>query len=112
MSAVATSDRLAGKVALVTGAARGLGRAYALHLATLGADVAVLDADLHSYREFALEQALMGADTTVDEIRDLGRRSHGLQTDVTDSVAVEKAIDELFALWGRIDVLVCNAGGG
>ncbi len=46
---------LEGKTALVTGAARGLGRAYALHLAALGADVAVLDIDLHSYREYEAE---------------------------------------------------------
>ncbi|MFZ2110166.1 MAG: SDR family NAD(P)-dependent oxidoreductase, partial [Roseiarcus sp.] len=52
MSVAATSDRLAGKVALVTGAARGLGRAYALRFAALGADVAVADIDLNAAREF------------------------------------------------------------
>ena len=104
--------KLEGRTALVTGGARGLGRAYALHLATLGADVAVLDADLHSYRQFELEQAQMTADSTVDEIRALGRRSHGLSADVTDDGAVDDAVAELLGLWSRIDILICNAGGG
>ena len=51
--------KLDGKVAIVTGAARGLGRAYALHLAGLGAKVALSDVDLESYREFDAEAAAM-----------------------------------------------------
>ena len=83
---------LEGKTALVTGTARGLGRAYALHLAGLGADVAVLDIDLHSYREYDAEAALMTADTTADEVRALGRRALALETDVTDLEAMRKAV--------------------
>jgi len=109
-----TSDgaTLAGRTALVTGAARGLGRAYALHLARLGADVAVLDIDLHSYREYEAEQALMTADTTAEEVEALGRRSLAIEADVTSLAAMQKAVDRIVAAWDRLDIVVCNAGGG
>jgi 3-oxoacyl-[acyl-carrier protein] reductase len=103
---------LEGKTALVTGAARGLGRAYALHLAGLGADVAVLDIDLHSYREYEAEAARMTADTTADEIAALGRRSSAIEADVTDPAAMAAAVAAVDQAWGRLDVVVCNAGGG
>jgi 3-oxoacyl-[acyl-carrier protein] reductase len=103
---------LAGRTALVTGSARGLGRAYALHLARLGADVAVLDIDLHSYREYEAEQALMTADTTAEEVEALGRRSVAIEADVTSLAAMEKAVERIAGDWGRLDIVVCNAGGG
>jgi 3-oxoacyl-[acyl-carrier protein] reductase len=104
--------RLAGKTALVTGGARGLGRGYALHLASLGADVAVLDADLHSYRHFAGEAEDMTADSTMAEVEALGRRSAGFEVDVTDAAAMQSAVSELAESWGHVDFVVCNAGGG
>jgi 3-oxoacyl-[acyl-carrier protein] reductase len=61
--------KLDGKVAIVTGAARGLGRAYAKRLAGLGAKVAVADLNLRSYEEFEAEANDMTADTTVAEPR-------------------------------------------
>lgn len=74
-------QKLLGKVALVTGAARGLGRGYALRLARLGADVVVNDIDLYSYKEFEpdkeFEEEMFG-DTVMDEVRALGRRSLGI----------------------------------
>jgi 3-oxoacyl-[acyl-carrier protein] reductase len=103
---------LEGKTALVTGSARGLGRAYALHLARLGADVAVLDIDLHSYREYETETALMTADTTADEISALGRRTLAIQADVTDLAAMHEAVATIDAAWSQLDIVVCNAGGG
>src|SRR5271166_5770674 len=103
---------LEGKTALVTGAARGLGRAYALHLARLGADVAVLDIDLHSYREYEAEAALMTADTTTDEVAAIGRRAQSIEADVTDPAAMRAAVTIIEESWGRLDVVVCNAGGG
>jgi 3-oxoacyl-[acyl-carrier protein] reductase len=103
---------LEGQTALVTGAARGLGRAYALELARLGADVAVLDVDLHSYRDFERESSQMSAATTADEVAALGRRSLEIEADVTDSAAVQAAVDRVHDSWGRLDVAVCNAGGG
>jgi 3-oxoacyl-[acyl-carrier protein] reductase len=103
---------LEGRTALVTGGARGLGRAYALRLAELGADVAIFDADLRSYAAFDREAAAMTAETTVDEVVAQGRRSIGIQVDVTDAQAMRDAVGAIKDEWGRLDILVCNAGGG
>ena len=103
---------LQGTCALVTGGGRGLGRAYALHLAALGADVAVLDVDSRSYRDYAGEAAQMTADSTALEIEALGRRSIEIEADVGDAAAVQAAVDRIVSAWGRLDIAVCNAGGG
>lgn len=65
--------RLDGKVAIVTGAARGLGRAYAKRLAGLGAKLAVADLDLRSYEEFETEAQDMTGETTCRRDRGVGR---------------------------------------
>jgi NAD(P)-dependent dehydrogenase (short-subunit alcohol dehydrogenase family) len=75
---------LDGKVALVTGAARGLGRAYAKRLAGLGANVAVADINLRSYEEFEAEARDMIAASTVAEIEALGGKALGIEVDVRD----------------------------
>lgn len=103
---------LAGKAAIVTGAARGIGRAYAMRLAALGADVAVLDRDLRSFSEFSGEEDAAGGRSTEEAVRGLGRRSLGLTVDVTDADGVRTAVDAAVAELGRLDILVCNAGGG
>ena len=79
----ALPQKLTGKVALVTGSARGLGRAYAIRLARLGADVVVNDVNLQANREYD-EPLTPGCETVADEIRALDRRSMAIQADVTD----------------------------
>jgi NAD(P)-dependent dehydrogenase (short-subunit alcohol dehydrogenase family) len=86
------------QVALVTGAARGLGRATAVALANAGADVALGMRDKRSGGELA------------EEIAALGRRALPLQMDVTDLAQISSAVAEAVAQFGRIDILVNNAG--
>ncbi|MGH2700286.1 MAG: SDR family NAD(P)-dependent oxidoreductase [Actinomycetota bacterium] len=90
---------LEGKVAVVTGASRGIGRSIALGMAEAGADVAVA-----ARTEAALE-------TLVKEIEELGRRAIAVPTDVTDRGALETLFDRTTGELGRLDILVNNAGG-
>lgn len=94
---------------LVTGGARGLGRAFAEDLARAGWDVAVLDRDLEAYREFPEEPH---AQPVVDVLRALGADAVGFEASVTDPVALGAAAASLERRWGALDGLVCNAGGG
>src|SRR5437763_637125 len=91
---------LTGQVALVTGAARGLGRAISLALANAGADVAL------GLRDAGAGGALTG------DIESLGRRALALGMDVTRLDQVFRAVDDAVAHFGRLDILVNNAGGG
>ena len=91
---------LSGKTALVTGAARGLGRAIALALADAGADVAL------GLRDAGADGGL------VREIEAVGRRALPLQMDVLDLQQAYAAVDLIVGEWGKIDILVNNVGGG
>ena len=91
---------LTGRTALVTGAARGLGRAIALALADAGADVAL------GMRDETADHGL------VAEIAAKGRRALPLQMDVTNLKQGYAAIDAAIAAFGGLDILVNNAGGG
>jgi NAD(P)-dependent dehydrogenase (short-subunit alcohol dehydrogenase family) len=86
------------QVAIVTGAGRGIGRATALELARLGADVLIAE----------LDQA--GAKRTAEEIRALGRRAVVTATDVTSRADLRAMVDRATGELGRIDILVNNAG--
>ena len=89
---------LDGRVALVTGASRGLGRAISLALANAGADVALGLRDVHA------DGGLAG------EIEALGRRALAVQMDVRDLAQVRAAVDAVVHHFGRLDILVNNAG--
>ena len=104
--------KLQGKVALVTGGARGLGRGYALRLAALGADIAIIDRNLKAADVYEFEKALLTADSVVAECEALGVKAIDLEADLTDREETEAAIGEIADNMGRIDIAVCNAGGG
>lgn len=89
---------LAGKVALVTGAARGIGRAISLALAQAGADVALGLRDLNAHGDLPRE------------IEALGRRVLPLQMDVTSLPQISAAVEQAVSYFGRLDILVNNAG--
>jgi NAD(P)-dependent dehydrogenase (short-subunit alcohol dehydrogenase family) len=101
---------LEGKTALVTGAARGFGRAVAHLLAREGCAVAV--ADLGARADGA-DSAMAGSEQlrrTVSELEGLGRRSVAIQADVTSAADCERMAAEAIAALGAIDILVANAG--
>ncbi|MGH7609890.1 MAG: SDR family NAD(P)-dependent oxidoreductase [Candidatus Dormibacteria bacterium] len=115
---------LSGKVALVTGGSRGLGRADCLALAAAGADVVVTDILIESDPELQqiaqrsgsvlaqvmAAQGVVFAEQTAEEIRRLGRRAMAIQMDVTDRTQVQAVLDRVMKEFGRLDILVNNAG--
>lgn len=104
--------KLAGKVAFITGGARGLGRGYALRLAGLGADIAIVDRNLKAFEVYEFEKEQMNAPTVVEECRLLGVQAMGWEADLTSREATEKVVAEVARAMGRIDIAICNAGGG
>lgn len=90
--------KLDGKIALVTGASGGLGQAIAVALAEAGADVAV-----HSHHE-------NGADETCSLIEKTGKKSLGVFGEMSDKSVPQKLVDEVTNEFGRIDILINNAG--
>lgn len=107
-----SEKKLAGKVAIITGGARGLGRGYALRLAGLGADIAIIDRNLKAADVYEFEKAEMTAATVMEECEALGVRSIGIEADLTDREKTESAIAEVVEKLGRVDIAICNAGGG
>jgi len=114
---------LTGKVAVVTGGSRGLGRADCLALARAGADVVVTDILVESDPElqqkaqdsgsvlaqFFSSQNVVYSEATSQEIRDMGRRSVALRMDVTDRAQVASVFKQIVDEFGAIDILVNNA---
>ena len=107
-----TEKKLSGKVAMITGGARGLGRGYALRLAGLGADIAIVDRNLKSAEVYEFEKAPMTANSVEEECRALGVRAMGIEADLTQRDLVEKAVADIVDQLGHIDIAICNAGGG
>jgi len=102
--------KLDGKVALITGAARGQGRAHAVTMAGEGARIAALDIchDL-PYPRYALATH-DDLDETIRQVRALGRDALGIEADVRSASAMEAAVGATIERFGQIDILVCNAG--
>ncbi len=111
MSAPGETDRpFAGRVAFITGAAHGQGRAVAVALAHSGADIVAFDvAAKIEYPAYA-QGSSAELDSLVAEIEALGRRALCFVGDVRDSAAIQHAVDTTVAAFGRIDVLFNNAG--
>lgn len=116
-------ELLKGKVAVVTGASRGLGRADALALAEAGADVVITDILIESDEQSSSEAQKYGplsqvmqstkvvyAEKTAKEIQDMGRRSFAIKMDVTDRDQVKDVFSQVKDEFGKIDILVNNAG--
>src|SRR5512139_1625511 len=90
--------KLAGKVALVTGAAQGIGKAVALLLARNGADIVVSDINLEK------------AEETAKEVQALGRKALATKVDVARLGDVEKMVEAILAQFGKVDILINHAG--
>ena len=90
--------RLEGKVALITGGARGIGQAIGMAFAKEGADIVVADVNMEI------------AQKTASEIEALGRKVLALDMDVTNYEKVEEGINKILDKFGKVDILVNNAG--
>ena len=107
------------KVALITGATRGIGKACALSLARQGFDIVATGRTLKEgegkvaipfAKDHGKEVAVPGSlETTIAEVRALGREVQGLPMDVLDRGSMDKVVAGVMASWGRVDVLVNNA---
>jgi SDR family mycofactocin-dependent oxidoreductase len=101
---------LNGKVALVTGAARGQGRAHALTLAAAGADVIAIDIAAELPTVAYPMPTLDDLEETGKKIEELGRRALTFQADVRSQEALDRAVSAGIREFGRIDILIANAG--
>ncbi|WP_137726424.1 mycofactocin-coupled SDR family oxidoreductase [Prescottella subtropica] len=106
------TGRVAGKVAFVTGAARGQGRSHALRLAAEGADIIALDLaeGIDTVTRFYPHATADDLAETVRGVQQLGRRIVAADADVRDFAAVQAVVDRGVAELGRLDIVVANAG--
>ena len=114
---------LSGRVAIVTGASRGLGREDALTLARMGADVVITDILIEDdpqlqttaegansfLAQFAASQGWVYSNATAEEIRQMGRRSTAIKMDVTDRDRIREVFGQVKEQFGHIDILINNA---
>ncbi len=97
---IMASDRLAGRRALVTGGASGIGRAIALRLAAAGADLVITSRDTTKL------------DATVAELTTMGATAHGVSLDLSDPSSPQRCVDAAVEALGSLDVVVANSGIG
>lgn len=90
--------KLNDRIAIVTGAGQGIGKAIALRLANAGADVAIMDINLSA------------AEAAARDIEGVGRKALPLQADVSQASVVNTAVAQVLSTFGRVDILVNNAG--
>src|SRR5438552_6068202 len=114
---------LTGKVAVVTGASRGLGRQDALTLASMGADVVITDVLVEDdpnlqqtaesqgsmLAQFAVSQGWVHSNATAEAIRQMGRKSLAIKMDVTNRDQVREVFKNIKDEFGKIDILINNA---
>lgn len=104
--------KLDGKIALITGGARGQGRSHALTLARNGADIVICDIP----RDYETMPYVMGTEEQMNEtvrlVEELGRRCVAVKADIRDSRQMQDVADRAVAEFGRIDILCANAGVG
>ena len=113
---------LSGRVALVTGGSRGLGRADALALARAGADVVIADIQVESdestetaeqygvLAQVAKAQGIVYTEQTAQEIQAMGRRAAAIKCDITDREQVDQTVARAVEEFGSVDILINNAG--
>jgi NAD(P)-dependent dehydrogenase (short-subunit alcohol dehydrogenase family) len=104
-------QKLTGKIALVTGASRGLGKAVALELAQAGAHIIVTG---RSTRGHSTQGKLPATtiEATVEAIHEAGGKAEAVECDHTDTAAVKTLVDTIRKQHGKLDILVNNAWGG
>jgi SDR family mycofactocin-dependent oxidoreductase len=106
------AGRVAGKVAFITGAARGQGRGHAVRLAEEGADIIAIDIceEIESVKPFYRGATEADLAETVRQVENLDRRIVATKADVRNFDAVRKAVDDGVAQLGRLDIVAANAG--
>lgn len=106
------AGRVEGKVAFITGAARGQGRSHAVRLAAEGADIIAIDICQTFENSPALGATTEDLAETADLVKNLGRRIVTAEVDVRDAAAVQAAVDSGVEQLGRLDIIAANAGIG
>ncbi len=104
--------KLTGENILITGASRGLGRVFALHLASLGANIGIIHRKLDTYKAYPFEAKEFQAENVLEELKAYDVKVAHAEADVTDYESLKAGVDKIAAELGGISACICNAGGG